>query len=468
MNLLHAIAAPRRSLARMAQAADRAFAADSVSRWDSPLAATLILATVLALLVLLNAGNGFDMFDFVNGDTLYPVQMLEHGWFDYRPPPPNRLFPDIFAHWLFQPLFPDPLAQKLAVGIAIFVVTFLLVGMTKGLMASALFGAVYLSNGFEVLVSASHYSLPLTVLIFMFARGGRWELPVLFGLTFCNPLVLLPLAFVLVGKAPTGVHLARLAAVLAALALNTAYSEFSSTFLQIMFGFPIWYAGAWVAMRLGLRNAAMAAACVVLPLAAALDIVFARYAVSVAASILLLMMPDRQGRLDWQVPLFMAGAIAIFFVSADWQRHDRVQAGYQCVVEELAARGISAIAAGHWTAKPLHFEARRQGVDLTITQTDFARNASHPWMAPHSFNGVPTQWALRDDDTCAFIDGSATYCGQATVAPVAVDERLCGMFDLYNYETTVPANYQPAPSGKLEAISRNFMHYVGVVMARLR
>lgn len=456
------------SLARMAAAIDDTFSAGSLSRWRSPLAATLILAAVLALLAMFNAGNGFDMFDFVNGDALYPVQMIEYGWLDYRPPPPNRLFPDIFAHWLVQPLFPDPLAQKLAVGIALFVLTFALVGLTKGLMATALFAAIYLSNGFEVLVSATHYSLPMTVLLYMFARGGRWELPALFVLTFCNPLILLPLAFVLVGPAALRDHAVRLAVVLAAIALNTAYSEFSATFLQILFGFPVWYAGAWLATRLGLRNAAMAAACVVLPLAAMLDLVFARYAVPVAASILLLLMPDRRGRIDWQAPVFVAGAVAIFFASADWQRHDRVQAAYACVAEELAARDVTAIAVGHWTAKPLHYAARRQGLDLTITQTDFARNATHPWMAPHAFNGVPTHWALRDDDTCTLIDPSATYCGQAGVAPVAGDERLCGMFDLYRYETAVPADHQPAPSGKIEAIGRNLLHYVDVVMARLR
>lgn len=468
MNLLQAMTGRNRNLTRMAQTVDQVFSADSLSRWHSPLPATLIMATVLALLVLLNAGNGFDVFNFVNGDTLYPVQMLEHGWLDYRPPPPNRLFPDVFAHWLFEPLFPDPLAQKLAVGIALVAVTFLLVGMVKGLMATALFGAVYLSNGFEVLVSASHYSLPMTVLLYMFAHGGRWEKPALFFLVFCNPLILLPLAFVFVVKASVREHLMRFAVVIAAIVLNTAYSEFSSTFLQIVFGFPVWYAGAWVAMRLGLRNLAMAGAIVFLPIAAALDVVFARYAVSVAASILLLLLPDRRGRLGWQVPAFAACAFAIFFVSADYQRYDQVQAGYQCVVGELAARDITTIAAGHWTAKPLYFEAQRQGVDLTIAQTDFARNATHPWMAPHSFNGIPTQWALRDDDTCAFIDGSATYCGQETVAPIASTERLCGMFGLYRYETAVPANYQPLPSGKTEAIIRNLRHYIDVVMARLR
>lgn len=468
MSVLGTIAGRDGLLARMAAAVDDAFSAEKLARWQSPLAAMLILATVLALLAMFNAGNGFDMFNFVNGDTLYPVQMIEYGWLDYRPPPPNRLFPDIFAHWLFQPLFPDPLSQKLAVGLTLLVLTFALVGLTKGLMATALFAAVYLSNGFEVLVSASHYSLPMTVLLYMFARGGRWELPALFFLTFCNPLILLPLAFVLVGQGSLREHATRLVVALAAIALNTAYSEFSATFLQIVFGFPVWYAGVWLATRLGLRNAAMAAACVVLPLAAALDLVFARYAVSVAASILLLLMPDRPGRIDWQVPVFVAGAVAIFFASADWERHDRVQAAYACIVEELAERDVEAIAVGHWTAKPLHYEARRQGVDLTITQMDFARNASHPWMAPHAFNGVPTQWALRDDDTCTFIDPSATYCGQATVAPVVDDERLCGMFDLYRYETAVPAGYQPVPSGKMEAISRNLLHYVDVVKARLR
>lgn len=447
---------------------DRALAPDRLAAWRSPLVASLLLALTLALVAAFNAWHGFDIFDFVNGDTLYPVQMIQHGWLDYRPPPPNRIFPDVAAHWLAQPFVPDPLQQKLVVGIGLFVLTILAVGMVKGLLATAVFSAIFLSNGFEVLVSASHYSLPFTVLLYLFARGGRWELPALLFLTFSNPLILLPLAFVLVEPDTARRHLQRFAVVLAALALNTAYSEFSATFLQIVFAFPVWYAAVWLASRLGLRHLAMAGACMVLPLAAALDLVPARYAVAVAASIALILFPDRHGRLDWRLPLFAVLAVAIFFVTADWTRHDRMQAAYACVVEELAERGIDNVAAGHWTAKPLHFEAVRQGMPMTITQTDFAGSKTHPWMAPHSFNGRPTHWALRDDDTCAFVDPSATYCGQATVAPVAESVRLCGMFDLYRYETAVPADYRPVPSGKVEAIRRNLEHYVGVVVSRLR
>jgi len=446
---------------------DRALSPRRLAAWRSPLAASLLLALTLGLLAAFNVWHGFDIFDFVNGDTLYPVQMVQHGWLDYRPPPPNRIFPDVAAHWLAQPFFPDPLQQKLVVGIGLFVLTIFAVGMAKGLLGTAVFCVIYLSNGFEVLVSASHYSLPFTVLLYLLARGRNWELPALFLLTFSNPLILLPLAFVLVEPDASRRHVARAAVVVAALALNTAYSEFSFTFVQIVVGFPVWYAGAWAASRIGLRQLTMAGACILLPLAAASGLMPARYAVAVAASIALILLPDRTGRLDWRVPLFAVLAVATFVVTADWTRHDRVLAAYACVVEELAARGIDNVAVGHWTAKPLHFEAVRQGVPMTITQTDFANSRSHPWMAPHSFNGRPTQWGLRDDDTCAFIDPSATYCAQASVAPVAETVRLCGMFDLYRYETPVPADYRPVPSGKFEAIRRNLEHYVGVVVSRL-
>src|SRR5690606_2100867 len=110
------------------------------------------------------------------------------------------------------------------------------------------------------------------------------------------------------------------------------------------------------------------------------------------------------------------------------------------------------VAVGHWTAKPLYFAARQAGLPLTITQTDFARNASHPWMAPHSFYGEPTRYAVRDADTCTLIDPSATYCGQASVAKVENVTPICGIFELYRYETAVPEHHTARPASKIDAI----------------
>lgn len=434
----------------------------------SALWATLLMALTLALLAVFNLRQGFDVFTFVNGDSLYPVQMLDFGLLEFRPPPPSRLFPDVALHWLAQPFLSDPLAQKLAVGTALFALMLFFVGTVKGPLALALFAAVLMSNGFEVLVSATHYSLPLTVLLYQFARGRRWETPALFTLTFFNPLILLPLAFLLVEPDRPRAHAERAVAVLAALALNTAYSEFSSTIVQIVALFPFWYAGVWLARRLGLKNLAAVAVCVALPLAALAGLVHARYAVPVAASVLVLMVPTRRAAIDWRALAFPVLAVAVFAATADWRRHDRMQAAYGCLVDELAGRGISVIAAGHWTAKPLYFAAKKAGLPLTITQTDFARNISHPWMAPHAFYGEPTQWAVRDDDTCTMIDPSATYCGQATMAAVAETVPVCGAFELYRYEAAVPERHLARPSGKIEAIGRNLMHYVGVVMSRLK
>lgn len=432
------------------------------------LVATLLLALTLALLAAFNLRHGFDMFDFVHADSLYPVQMLDFGLLEFRPPPPNRLFPDVALHWLAQPFLPDPLAQKLAVGAALFAATLFFTAMVKGPLALALLAAILVSNGFEVLVSATHYSLPLLVLLYQMARGGRWQVPVLFALTFVNPLILLPLAFLLVAPDRVSAHGMRALAVLAALALNTLYSEFSVTIVQIVALFPFWYAGVWLARRLGLKHLTAASICVLLPLAALAGLVHARYAVPVAASVLVLMFPMRRAAFDWRALAFPLLAVAIFAATADWRRHDRLQAAYDCLADELAARGIPVIAAGHWTAKPLYFAAKKAGLKLTITQTDFDRNISHPWMAPHAFYGEKTHWAVRDDDTCALIDPSATYCGQASVAAVAETVPVCGVFELYRYETMVPEHHVARPAGKIEAIGHNLMHYAGVVTARLR
>ena len=471
MSLLREHAAPRASrfIPGVLRAADANLAPARLGTVSySALLPTLLLGLTLALLAVFNLRQGYDVFTFVNGDNLYPVQMLDFGLLDFRPPPPNRLFPDVFAHWLAQPLLPDPLSQKLAVGVGLFALTLFFVGAFRGVLALALFSAIFVSGGFEVLVSASHYSLPLTVLLYMFARGSRWELPALFALTFFNPLILLPLAFLLVEPVKLATHALRALVALAALVVNTAYSEFSMTIVQIVAAFPFWYAGIWVASRLGLKNLAAGAVCVLMPLAVFADLLAARYAIPVAASVLLTMFPARAAFIDWRAIVFPVLAVAIFAFTAERQRYDRMHAAYGCLVEELAARESPVIAAGHWTAKPLYFAAKSAGLPLTITQTDFDRNISHPWMAPYSFYGEPTQWAVRDEDTCTMIDASATYCGQASVAPVAETVPVCGAFTLYRYDTTVPAGHLDRPSGKIEAIERNLMHYIGAAMARLR
>lgn len=431
------------------------------------LVATLLLALTLMLLAIFNLRHGFDMFNFVHADSLYPVQMLDFGLLEFRPPPPNRLFPDVALHWLAQPFLPDPLTQKLAVGAVLFAATLFFTAMIKGKLALALLAAILVSSGFEVLVSATHYSLPLLVLLYQ-AMRGRWQVAALFALTFVNPLILLPLAFLLVDEGRASVHGWRALAVLAALALNTLYSEFSLTIVQIVALFPFWYGGVWLARRLGLQHLAAAALCVLLPLAALAGLVEARYALPVAGSVLVLTFPTRRATFDWRAPAFAVLAVAIFAATADWRRHDRLQAAYDCLAAELASRDIAVIAAGHWTAKPLYFAAKKAGLTLTIAQTDFARNISHPWMAPHAFYGERTHWAVRDDDTCSLIDPSATYCGQASMAELAETVPVCGVFDLYRYETMVPAHHVARPAGKIEAISHNFIHYAGVVAARLR
>ena len=426
-----------------------------------------LLALALVLLAAFNLGRGFDAYDFVNGDTLYPIQMLDFGLLDYRPPPPNRIFPDVALHWLVQFAASEPMAQKLVVGVVLFGLTALAVGLFQGMLAFTLFAAIFVSNGFGFLVSASHYSLPLTVLIYRFAHGRRAELPLLFLLVFSNPLVLLPLAFPLTEPAALRRHAARAAIVFAALAANTLYSEFSETFIQILVVFPLWYAAVWTAGRLGVARLVCLSICLLLPVGAALGLLPARYGVAVAASALLLIFPLRRPAFDWRYVAFPAATVAIFFATADWRRSDSMHAAFDCLAGELAGRGIGVVAADHWSSKPLYFAAKARDVPLTITQTDFASNTVHAWMAPHSFYGEPTEWAVRSSDTCTLIDGSATYCGQASAAQVASVEPVCGVFELYRYETPVPANHAGVPSGKWDAIGRNLDRYIGVAMRRL-
>lgn len=429
--------------------------------------ATAALVLILALLAVYSLFRGFDAFEFVTGDALYSIHMLDYGILDFRPPPPNRIVPDIALHWLVNPFVDDPYQQKLLVGAIIFVVTSLGVGLSLGPLAFAAFSAIMLSNGLGILVSATHYSLPLTVLLWLATRGTRLELPMLFVLTFSDPLILLPLAFVLVERQELRMHLARAVSIIAALAVNTLYSEFSATIVQIVALFPLWFACVWIARQLGLTRTAMVAICVLLPLASAFGFGTDRYTVPVAASLVLLLFPAQSWRIDWRYAVVPAVAIAIFLVTVDKRRMETVNAGYQCLVGELEARNIDTVAAGHWTAKPLYFAAKQAGIALTVTQTDFARNISHPWMAPRSFYGAPTTYAVRDSDTCTRIDNSDTYCGQAKLASVAEVTPLCGMFELYRYETAVPARHA-SPDGKVEAILHNLNHYIETVATKLR
>lgn len=429
--------------------------------------ATAALVLILALLAVYSIFRGFDAFEFVTGDALYSIHMLDYGILDFRPPPPNRIVPDIALHWLLNAFVSDPYQQKLLVGAIIFVVTSLCVGLSRGLLAFTAFTAIMLSNGLGILISATHYSLPLTVLAWLATRGTRLELPVLFVLTFSDPLILLPLAFVLVERQEPQVHLARALAIFAALVVNTLYSEFSATIVQIVALFPLWFVCAWIARKLCLTRTAIVAICILLPLVSALGFATDRYTLPVAASLVLLLFPSRRWHFDWRYAAVPALAIAIFLGTVDKRRMETVNAGYRCLVGELAERNIDNVAAGHWTAKPLYFAARQDGVALTITQTDFARNISHPWMAPRSFYGAPTTYAVRDSDTCARINDSDTYCGQANVASVAEVTPLCGMFELFRYETTVPARHA-SPEGKVAAILHNLNHYIQTVAKKLR
>lgn len=449
------------------RAAGKAVAAAPVRARAAALGPDLLLLAALALLGLLSLRYGFDAYLLVTGDALYAVQMAEHSLLDYRPPAPNRLFPDVLLHWLAAPMLGDPLAQKLAVGAVLFVASAIAIGLAKGALAFALFVVVTVSGGFEFLVSATHYSLALCVLMVVLARGGRLEWPLLGLIVFSNPMVLVPLAFLLVEPAAPRRHAAVAATVAVAMVLNTLYSEFSESLVHMLLVFPPWFGVVWVATRYGLARTLMISTAGVLTLAVATGLMPGRYGVAVAAAFVPLLFPTVRPAADWRHVVVPGLVLAIFFATADWSRQERMAAGHACVVAELQRRGIDTIAAEHWTAKPLDFAARDASVALTITQTDFARNRVHPWMAPHSYYGEPTPWAVRSDDVCTRITSDGTYCGQAETAAVARAEPICDGFTLYRYETAVPALHRPAPDGKWQAIVHNLSGYVETARRRL-
>lgn len=461
-----ALTGPFRALLAALRSIDTRLALRRAGDVNDSVHADPILVGTLVLLGALGLVLPFDGHGFISADALYPVQIVEYGLFDFRPPPPNRIFPDVALHWLVSTATADPLLQKLIVGIVLFAAMAVLVGVFKGLLGFALFMAITVSGGFEMLVSASHYSLPLTVLIYGFVHGGRWQWPMLFVLVFSNPLVLVPLAVLLVEPADARTWLSRVAVVGAAMLANTLYSEFSETLVQMIVVFPVWFAGVWIVQRLGLTRLLLAAGCVALPVAAMLDLMPARYAIPAAGSMLVLLLPNRAPRFDWRYAVVPAVVVALFAVTVDWRRADRMTAAYDCLAGELGRRAIGTIAADYWTARPLDLAAGKAGIDLVITQTDFEGGKVHSWMAPHAYYGPQTVWGVRNADTCALIDGSATYCGQATVAPVAETVPLCGVFELTRYETPVPPHHEARPAGKVEAIWRNLEGYVAKVTGK--
>ena len=427
----------------------------------------MVAIGLLAVLGLGGLVHHYDAGWLLSGDALYPIQMLETPALEYRPPTPNRLFPDIMVHALVQLFATDFLTQKIVAGSILLLLVSVAVSITKGKEATLATLAITCACGFGCFDSTSHYSLPISIVLFQAVRRADLRLAVLFVIVFSDPMVLLPLSILALReeRMPTQ---AEWLVTGAAFLLTTLYSEFSLSAVHVILLFPAWTAGFWFARRLGLLGPACIAVCGVLVLASWVGIIPARYSLPVTASIALLFFETRLQAPDIRAFLWPAAIVALFLATLDTTRAQRLTADFDCLGATLASRGIEAVAADHWTAKPLALSDAAAGRTTRITQISFDDGRYHPWMSPHSSYGPATVWAVGNRDTCAVITPEARYCGQANTAPVVSKEPVCGIFDLYRYAVPLPLVPEPRPAGKWAAIDRNFMLYVDKALAPLQ
>lgn len=428
----------------------------------------LLLVLVVALLAGFSLHRGFDAADMVSSDALYLFQMLDTPLLEYRPPPPNRLFPDVAVHALIMPFGGDLLHQKIVAGILLFTLSAMFIGLYKGQIAFALYIAMTVSCGFGFLNSGYHYSLPLTLLLYQLARRTRLDGVVLFLVVFSDVLLLMPMAMMFVRREERRDAPRTLAMVLAAVVAGVVYSEFSEAIADFAIVLPFFCGIVAIAYRIGQLKALIVACCALMPLGAMFGLIPARYALPVSTTMLLLLFETRRPSFDWRYLAVPAIVTTIAVMTIDRGRYDRLDTAYTCLVNEIAQRGISTVAVEYWTARPLFYKATQVGTPLTITQMDFAENDSDAFMAPYSFYGKPTQWSVKNLDTCRTDDKGPKYCNQSAVEPLTRHQSVCGMFELYQYRDTVPKQYYPPPASKTESILRHLHIYVQKAGQRLQ
>jgi hypothetical protein len=251
-----------------------------------------LLLALLAVLGLTSAMHGFDAAELIRADALYPIQLLDFSPLDFRPPPPNRLFPDVIVHALLA-WTGDPLTQKIVAGLVLFAMTVIAVGLVKG---PVVFGAVVVAlaaGGFAFVDSACHYTLPLLVLLVQIARPNRTLEGIALALAvFSNMLVLIPLMVLLLD--PAGASRFKTRAAIAAMAFGAAalYADFGVSVVQLAVILPLWAAVLLVAQRYGLREALLLAITVALIAGAVAGLVPGRYALPVAAALIVVLAHD--------------------------------------------------------------------------------------------------------------------------------------------------------------------------------
>lgn len=418
-------------------------------------------AIFLAGLALYASAAPFDITHFVSGDALYPVHLSDYNPARYRPPPSNNFFPDIIVHFFVQLFTGTPLIEKLIAGGLIFTATAALVGYCFGQKAFYLVVLLFAGFGFQFLDTTAHYSLPLIFALILLGINTPYRIVFIALGVFSDLLILLPAAFLYARNRPKNFGGKTLMVIAAAAALNVLYSEFSAEALKFAAVFPAFCIALYAAKRLGLLVHLGWAITAALPVGAMLGLLDARYAVPVAAcfALQLLGRQDPQFKASYlAVPL---GMITIFVLTFDAGRYTRFETAYDCLMRELQNRNITAVAAGHWTSKPLYFAAQRSGQPLTITQVDFHDSDVHSWMAPHAFHGNPTRIAVKNLIACKRVHQNPTYCGHATAgdAKPVKTEKICAAFELVTYQNPVPRFHRAAPKNKAEAILRNLADY---------
>lgn len=430
--------------------------------------ADLVLIGTLAILTVFSLHRGFDAAAMLTSDASYLFQMLETPLLEYRPPPPNRVFPDLLVHALIYPFGADMLQQKIIAGAIIFAITALMVGIFRGRMAFALYVTITVSCGFAFLNTGYHYSLPLTLLLYQLVRRTRADVPMLFLIVFSDVLVLMPLAMLFIQRQEREDLRRTLLVSFLAVIASVWYSEFSEAIADFAVALPIFCVATLVAYRLGMLRLFIVACCVAFPLGSIVGVVPARYGLPVASTMLLLLFDTRKPQFDWRYLAVPAAAVAVFLLTIDRTHHDQLQGDYRCLVEELARRQVDNVAVEYWTARPLYYAARQHGVPLTITQTDFLENDSDAFMAPYAFYGAPTQWAVKNLDTCRTYQTGPKSCNQAGAGKVTDHEAMCGVFELFHYEQPIPLHYSPPPGSKSESIRHHLHTYVGKAITRLQ
>lgn len=422
--------------------------------WD--LLGTLLL--VFLGITALSIGTEAEIF--ANADSYYPVQQQYYSLLEYRPPPSNNLFPDVLVHSLLHPWVQEPFTQKLTAGILLFGALAIIVGTFAGFAALVLVTAIYSTTGFDFFDSTAHFSLPLCMMLILIARSRIVFYLFVFIGVFSDLLLVIPLiVFYLLSDNRREPRIDVLI-ILVAASLNIFYSEFSEALLKL---FPVLlvFAGmAYLAKRLGVMKLFGVSLCVGLPLVASLEPIPSRYAVACSASILPLLFPVSKAHIQWRViawPLALSGLFLASLRTGDLQA---LNSRFSCLAEELQERGIGAVAVDHWTAKPLYFATLKHSSHMTFTQLDFREGDIHLWMAPHSFYGSATNWAIYSEHVCTKYTTDSKYCGQFELTTVASSIPVCETFELIEYARPVPLKQHQKPDNKLGFAIYHLKNYV--------